>query len=352
MKKIMSKKNQSCELIYLESLNRLIAQNHFSYLEKNSSILFISTQRFYEYYYEKITRDLKETITYHWYICPNNDGINYTKSFQRILQYIEEMKIPENTVILAAGNDKIFHLAGQIKNNSPFISNFTYVPTTLKGLMTSLSGISYLLNDKLTISMEQKSLPETIVYDTMLNELEDNQTWSEDFFELIKFSLMLDNELFKTIVPYISKEKDVLWSPFLDAIIEMIEEAEIETNFYLTNLSKSFYQLHESHYLTGEEKENISFLIFLLWSLKKNSLSFDFEAFVHWLVKYGGFHLELPIQMNTYDLAECMVKEMNRLTQMIIIQDIGKVSLSEIPTLEEMYHVVESYRTIKSKSRD
>ena len=352
MKKNIFKDNQNCELIYLESLNRLISQEHFSYLNNSQSILFITTQEFYEFYYDKFTRDLDIKTPYHWYICPNNDAINYTKTFQKVLTYIEEMKIPENTIIVAAGNDKIFHLTGQIKKISPFISKFIYIPSTLKGLMTSITGVSYLLNDKLTISMKQNSLPESIVYDTMLNELEDNQTWSEDFFELIKLSLILDVELFHTIVQYVSREKEALWSPFTEAIIEMIENEPVEVNYYLTNLSKSFYRLNESHYLTGEEKENITFLLFLFYSLKKNNISFDFEKFIQWLVQSGNFNVSLPSQMNTYDLAESMVAEMNRLSHMIVLKEIGNVTLSEIPTLEEMYHVIEKYRTIKSKSRD
>ncbi|MBO0476826.1 hypothetical protein DOK76_07075 [Vagococcus sp. DIV0080] len=347
MKKTVIKQQQSCDITYNKALNRLMTQDYFAYLNDTPCVLFISTQSFYELYYDKFASLIKESDKFYWYLCPDNESINFVKTYNKILVYIEEMKLPVDTSIVSAGNDHLYHLCGALKQTSPYISDFTYLPTSITGFIASLQGKAYLLNQSLTISVEQYVLPDRLVYDTMLNELETKNTWSDDLFNVAKLGVLTNKDLLKLLSREVIETSNRSWAPFLELIIESLEQETTPPVFMLSNISKSFYQLHEAHYLLPSEKEQISFLLFLLWNLKKAEITFDFEGFMKWLYRNGTFNFRLPIQMTTYDIAKVFVDELHRLDQIPYLTKIGDLGVSKAPSIEEMYHVVESYRKIK-----
>ena len=204
------------------------------------------------------------------------------------------------------------------------------------------------MNSSLSISAAQYLLPETIVYDTMLNELENDSYWSEDFLSLIKLGVFLDLDLFELLTQLSPTNKNQAWTPYLELVIDALEKEHFSFNLLLTSVGKSFYQLNESHYLNLRQKEYIAFLLVFFWNLKKEEIYFDFEAFFYWFQEMVEVDLRLPAQMNTYDLAESVCLELGRFSEMISLEVIGKFKVREIPTIEEMYHVIESYRLINS----
>lgn len=347
MRAELFKNNEISQIIYAESLNRLLLKESFVELKEAPSVLFISTQPFYERYYEKLTNIFEKKGQYHWYICPNNSGINSIEMFQKIISFIEEMKIPKETVIFGAGNEGVYHLCGVIEKNSPFVSRFIYVPTTMTGFIHALNGHSYLLNHSLGMTMEQFALPERVVYDTMLNELEPIDSWATDFYSLVKLGILYQKELLAELYQASKSEKHAAFSPFLKSIIEILQSEKETLDPYGLAVSQSFYQLRESHYLSRNQKMYIGFLLQTLWGIMSNEINFDFNKFYRWFEGIVGLDLSLPNQMITYDLAESIVNELVRYEEIEQVEAIGSVQIKKIPTIEEMYQVIDVYRNFK-----
>lgn len=348
MRKLFNKNNQTSDVIYAESLNRLLNKDELAFLQDASCVLFVTTQPFYEFYYDKFINLLKKEQKFHWYICPNNESINYIERYQKALNYIEEMRLPVNSIIVGAGNQKIYHLCGFLKETSIYLDDFTYIPTTVSGFLEALNGRANLLNASFSISARRYVLPDRLVYDTMLNELETKDTWVEGFFSLIKLGLANDAEVFEMLSNMSTNDVKKPFSPFLEMIVETQEKNQTDNVIYLLAFAKSFYHLTESHYLSGIQKEQIAFLLYFFWCLKKNTIDFDFKNFILWYEEMIKIDLTLPKQMNTYDLAESIIIELERFSEITAIETIGKSAIFEKPTMEEMYHVVESFKLIKN----
>lgn len=346
MRRDFIKENQTSEVVYAESLNRLISHNHyFSFLKQAPSVLFISTQAFYENYYDRFGFLFNGEGTFNWYICPDTPNLNNINTYQRILTYIEEMKLPTGTALVAAGSDKIHYLCSVLEQSSIYLKGYTYIPTSMSGFLAGLSGKGKLVNEQNIVTSECFTLPERLIYDTMLSELEAPDKWTEDFFQLLKLSLYSSNDLFE-LLSAISFHEQRPWTPYVEQVIDCFEKETLENDLMIGSLKKGFYQLTESHYITLQEKEQISFLLYFLWCLKKETIPFDFPLMVKWLKEVMGSSLSLPKVMNTYELAESITMELGRLDKGVSLSQIGVMKESPLPTMEEMYHVIESYREI------
>ncbi len=346
MRKTIIQRDNECEVIYAESIDRLIQQNSFKELQTARHVLFVTTQPFYEFYYEKFTKITPSGTEFHWYICPRKENLNEVKLYLKLLSYIEEMKLPTETIIIGAGNHEIFHLCGSLKVSSMYLDHFFYIPTTVAGFSQALRGISYLIQTPFTVCTQQYVLPDRLIYDTMLNELEERKVLLEDFSYLLQLGMAHDIELFSSLLNVKLLSEYQSFAPFLEAVIDIWQHSDETVDVYIKAITKSFYELPESHYLSIYQKERISFLFYFLWCLKKAKVPFDFASFYKWYQQKVDENLMLPIQMNTYELAESMTQELSRYSTFLGLKQIGKIEKQAIPTLEEMYEVVETYRRI------
>ncbi|MGX7023910.1 hypothetical protein [Vagococcus hydrophili] len=343
----MREKYEQVDIVYAESLNRLITQGYFSNLEDFSSVLFVSSQPFYEYYYDKFSKLFSSSLEFQWYICPNNIKARGIDTFQSILEYMEEMTTPENTLIIGAGGAELFHLCGALKKSSPYLSAFYYLPSTLSGFIDSLFGEVWLNNSKAIPSMKQKLLPDRVVYDTMLMELETREVWRESFFKLIHLAVTQNAELLKKIYQVSLSENYENFSPFIASIIQVIKKENQFSSSFGKSFTKAFYRLEEAHYLNISQKEYIGFLLHLLWTLERSEVQFDYNKFYFWFESIVGIELKLPEQMLITDLTESLLIELTRYQKILCLKEIGQVDMVNIPDQEELFKVIEMYRRIK-----
>lgn len=345
MRRLYHLETNSSEIVYAESLSRLLQQEHFSFLTEYSSVLFVTSQSFYENYYDKFSAIFKSDTLFNWYVCPRYNDIHTISSYEGIVSYIEEMKLPVNTVLVGAGNEKIHYLCGFLRSTSFYIAHYLFLPTTMKGFINAIkSKGSLLIANHLTIS-NLYALPEQIIYDTMLIELEGEDSWFNDYFELLKLSLYSSDELFQ-LLSQASFKRPQSWTPYIEMVIDCLESKQVEIDVPLMAITRSFYELTESHYMTLVEKEQISFLLYFYWCLKKGNVDFNFKLLVDWLIELLPSNLKLPPKMNTYELAESITNELGRYDHVVGLNQMGSSKIIDRPTMKEMYHVIESYREI------
>lgn len=350
MRTTFNKNNETTQIIYAESFNRLLFQQNFSELTHFPCVLFVTSQPFYEMYYEKMTTLFEDQTQYHWFICPTPESINQFELYHRILTYMEEMKLAEGTLLFGAGDSFIYHLCGTLKVTSFYISNFFYVPTTMTGFTHSLTGEAALLSSSLAIYTKQFVLPERVVYDTMLNELEPIESWTEDFITLVKLGVTCKKELLTNLYQASKSKKHAFFAPFVETVIEILETTHFSSLTYGLLFSKSFYQLNESHYLSQNQKSDIGFLLHTLWGIKENQIDFEFRKFYLWFEQIVGRKLLLPNQMITYDLAKSISFEVNRHKNLECLVSIGQLEKKNSPSIESLYSVIEEYRNLNKNS--
>lgn len=352
MRKVWIEKEQKIEIVYAESLNRLVFQGFFDHLNQQASVLFICTQPFYEYFYEKFSTLFNSDKQFHWYICPNNKKTQQTDTYNKILDFIEEINLPSDALILGGGKDEIYHVCGQLVNNSLYLSTFTYLPTTMSGFVDALIGETYLLNEKAIPVAKQYVLPDVLVYDTMLSELEKPQLWATSFYSLVNLAVTKNAELLRQLYQASQSVNYENFSPYIESIIETVGNKKEEDYLMPFGISftKAFYNLSEAHYINMSQKQYIGFLIHLLWSKKVSGFSFEYEKFYCWFEQIVAQDLALPEQMLSSDLAESIITELDRQQKVTYIKEIGSLGIRKPPLIEEMYEVIEEYRTIKKNS--
>lgn len=335
----------SSDIVYAESLSRLLQQEHFSFLTEYSSVLFVTSQSFYENYYDKFSAIFESDTLFNWYVCPSYNEIHSISNYERVVNYIEEMKLPVNTILVGAGNEMIHFLCSYLRATNFYLSHYLLLPTNMKGFINALKPIgSLVIANQRTIS-NLYALPEQIIYDTMLIELEGEDSWFSDFFELLKLSLFSSNELFQ-LLSQTSFKRYQPWTPYVELVIDSLEEGQVGIDVSLMAVTRSFYELTESHYMTLVEKEQVSFLLYFYWCLKKGNVDFNFNLLVKWLTKLLPSNLRLPPKMNTYELAESITNELARYDRVLGLYQLGISEKIDSPTMKEMYHVIESYREI------
>lgn len=346
MRTTFNKNDEISQVIYAESFNRLLFQQNFSELAHFPCVLFVTSQPFYEMYYEKMTTLFEDQTRYHWFICPTPESVNQFDLYHRILNYIEEMKLPEGSLLLGAGDSFIYHLCGTLKVTSLYLSNFFYIPTTMTGFTHSLTGEAVLLSSTLAVYTKQFVLPERVVYDTMLSEMEPVETWTEDFITLVKLGITSKREMLTNLYQASKSKHHAFFAPFIEPVIEILETKDISSLMYGLLFSKSFYRLNESHYLSQNQKSDIGFLIQTLWGIKESQIDFDFRKFYLWFEQIVGRKLSLPIQMITYDLAKSISLEVKRYKSLDCLTSIGQLKENNIPSIESLYPVIEEYRNL------
>ncbi|HCM90112.1 MULTISPECIES: hypothetical protein [Vagococcus] len=352
MRKLRIEKEQKIEIVYAESVNRLVLQGFFDHINQHSCVLFVCTQPFYEYFYEKFTTLFSSDKKFHWYICPNNKRLQQVEAYHEILDFIEEVNLPSDTLILGGGKAEIYHVCGQLVNNSLYLSTFIYLPTTMSGFVDSLIGETYLLNEKTIPVVKQYVLPDVLVYDTMLSELEKPQLWATSFYSLVNLAVTKNADLLRQLYQASQSVNYKNFSPYIETVIKTVLNDNQVTYLipFGTAFTKAFYHLGEAHYLNMAQKQYIGFFIHLLWSKKVGNFNFEYEKFYVWFEQIVAQDLSLPEQMLSSDLAESIVTELDRQENVAYIKEIGSLGVRKIPLIEEMYEVIEEYRTIKKNS--
>ncbi|MGO3733474.1 MAG: hypothetical protein ACTJHC_09900 [Vagococcus sp.] len=345
MKRIIIKGTKSVEVVYAESLNRLITADYFNSLVEFPSTLFISTQSFYECYYDKLGSLFSDVTQFNWYICPDHGALNHIKMYNDVLAFIEEMELPRHTIVVGIGDYPMYHLCGFLQETSSYIGAFYFIPTTLTGFIHCLSGEAFLLNHQLKVAVHQTAIPERIIYDTMLHELESSDTWEQDFLSLVKIGLTSDRELLFKLYES-NNRQHFSFSSYVEEVMSILLQQDHLSYLFGLTFSNSFYRLAESHYLTQQQKKYIGMLLHTYWSVVRNNLAFDMVTFTNWFQTFLNVDLRLPKQMVTYDLAEAIEMEMARSKKIACLNSIGSIEYVTTPSLDELYKVIDTYRNM------
>lgn len=343
MRQIIEKKQEVLELTYAETLNKLIHESYFDELLDKSHVLFVSTEDYYELWYDKLIHLAPSIDAFHWYILPNSIKHNTLETYKDVIVYIDEMALPKETLLFSIGSASCYHLCGYVAATSNYITGWYYLPSDMVGLIDSLSGEAMLVNDKQVNQCRVSLLPQKVVYDLHLSPDADVYVDTvQEFNLLLRIGFLTNRGLLDVLFKHVT---DNQLTAYLPEIIDSTLTLPLNYQEFGQLFSKGLYEMHEGHYLDSTQKECIGLLLHLTWAFDRGDLTFDRETFYDWVAQIVPINLGLPRSMMTYDLSEAILAECQRSQNILGLAEIGKGCNSSLPTLNELYHAIESYRT-------
>lgn len=343
MKQIIEKEEKVLELTYAETLNKLIHEGYFEELMRKTHVLFVSSEDYYELWYDKLIQLVPTIDAFHWYILPNAVKHNTLDAYKELIDYIDEMALPKETLLFSMGDASCYHLCGYVAATSSYITGLYYLPSDIVGLIDSLSGEAMLDDRKRLNQCRLSLLREKVVYDLHLTPETDVYVHTvQEFNLLLRVGFLTNQGLLETLFNHFMDNQLIAYLP---EIIESSLKLPTDYRSFGQLFSKGLYEMHEGHYLDSTQKECIGLLLHLTWAFDRGGLTFDRETFYDWVAQIVSINLRLPRRMVTYDLSEAILKECQRSPRILGLTQIGEACDTSLPTLEELYHAIESYRT-------
>lgn len=348
MREVYRNNGQKSEIIFAEPVAVVTKKELVQQAQDYDAVFILSNQEYYDSYYEMFSPILLNKSWGNWFICPNHPSEHQMKQLQTILEFMEEMTIPEHTLLFGLGNEAIFHLSGYLAAHSRYIQTFVYFPISVTSFVTGLYGQSDILLSVDRPVLSTLRLPDTIIYDVMIAPEKHDVNFLEELFTLVHLGLSTDHEylqmMYKTVAQLKGWQSKFL-APLIKPTIALFQTYRPSDSHFGLAFANGFYHVEGSYYLPRIQRKFIGLLLQVLWSQREQGFSFQFENFVGWLTA-AGVDCRIPETILSADLAAGIAKECRRFSTCPTLKKIGRLASGERPTEQRLYDTITMYRQL------
>ena len=208
---------------YITSIKRL-GDTINSYQDSYDQIFIITQKKIAGIYLEnKIIH--KNNI----FFCTDGEKCKSLEEYQKLIQYLNSNHCNKTSLLIAIGGGVVTDLCGFVA--STYMRGVTYIniPTTLLGMVDAAIGGKTAINfdDKRNLIGTFNNPHSIIIFNKFLKSLSANEL-IDGYAEIIKYSLIMDNQLFKKIEKSISSLLNSLDITLLNDIIKICINHKLE----------------------------------------------------------------------------------------------------------------------------
>ncbi|MGO2083589.1 hypothetical protein [Vagococcus sp.] len=337
-KKLTMSNGRKVDVFYVESLNRLLKEGRLDCWLQEENILFMSQPSLYEQYYDRFLKRLKNKEGFHWFIAPVNPINETLSSFLRVLAFIEEMKLPKKLIVIGIGDEMIYHLGAILRETSPYVRQFIYVPSSFAGFSLAINQTAFLYGQRLDNAIEQKALPDGLIYDTMMVDTSKRSISSLSFLRLFQFGLQQNKEVLQRL--FVGNDQ---YSSYAEEVFQLAE-AKVSIDYqYGICFSRALLQTEGNHHLDFEQKIWLGVLLQLAWSVERMKFKLDLNRIKRWLEQTLSKALYLPAQLLRSELSERIMAECLREGELTVLSGLGQSLKTTIPTRVEVEKIIKIF---------
>ncbi|MDH6365630.1 3-dehydroquinate synthetase [Enterococcus sp. PF1-24] len=314
---------------------------------KNKHVIFISNQRYYDLFSEKINQLLKESLLIDWYICPNQSHCNTLKELNQLLDFIQRFPEAEDYLFFAFGNEGVIQLTSYLQKNTLLKGDFWVLPVSIRAFAQSLIAKTKIVSEKELPVLQGTNLPQLILYDQTLTQ--EQQTGKMiDFLTLLTCGIVCSRDFLKELYfnyPQAQSLQRISFSGLISLLITFYQEKGELIESYGQAFEQAFYGIEGSHFLSSSMKKMLGILFHLAWNIESEKIAFNFENFLRWL-KQLGFPLELPEQFLLSDYVENLLRVINNGSELLVLSEIGETNGFRKGTDSKLLVAIENYQKI------
>ncbi|WP_404428371.1 3-dehydroquinate synthase [Sutcliffiella horikoshii] len=337
----------------IEQLPQLLG----SFQKKPSKVLIVTDDLVADLYLSEIVSNLTQNFTVHSYVLPNGEEAKSFDNYYAIQTFALENGLDRHSVIIALGGGVVGDIAGFVASTFMRGIKFIQVPTTLLAHDSAVGGkvaINHPLGKNMIGSFYQ---PEAVIYDVdFLKSLSEKELRS-GFAEVVKHSLIWDNEFYQWIRENIKKLDDLTEDRLLVCLengikikAEVVSNDEKETGLRaILNFGHTLGHALEAAYGYGKITHGDGVALGMLFATRlSEKLNPELELSTDLSEAGGryGFPTKIKSSVSPEELLGWMKKDkktQNSHIHMVLIKSVGNVGLRSVPdelileTLQEFY---------------
>ncbi|MED3985562.1 3-dehydroquinate synthase [Peribacillus simplex] len=344
-------------LIGKKAINKLpeLITHELNHLNK---ILIITDEKVAALHLQTVKNALIKTgkpVLHH--VVPEGEHAKTFDVFYECQSFCLSQQINRKSLIIALGGGAVGDLAGFVAATFMRGIPFIQVPTTLLAHDSAVGGkvaINHPLGKNMIGAFHQ---PEAVIYDLEFLKTLPLKELRSGFAEVIKHSLIADNEFYLWLKSNIVDLNDITDEQFLTMITKgigikakIVEEDEKENGIraYL-NFGHTLGHAVEGSMGYGNFTHGESILIGMVYALKlsrkKVDLDFKLDEFINW-VSSLGYQITIPTRLEHALLLELMKtdkKSVNDAATFVLLNEVGSPQLMDIgdsELIEEMADMI------------
>jgi 3-dehydroquinate synthase len=291
------------------------------------------------------------------HVVPEGEHAKTFDVFYECQSFCLSQQINRKSLIIALGGGAVGDLAGFVAATFMRGIPFIQVPTTLLAHDSAVGGkvaINHPLGKNMIGAFHQ---PEAVIYDLEFLKTLPLKELRSGFAEVVKHSLIADNEFYLWLKSNIVDLNDITDEQFLTMITKgigikakIVEEDEKENGIRaFLNFGHTLGHAVEGSMGYGNFTHGESILIGMVYALKlsrkKVDLDFKLDEFIVWVTSLG-YQITIPIRLEHAMLLELMKtdkKSVNDAATFVLLNEVGSPLLMDIADselIEEMAEMI------------
>lgn len=314
-------------------------------------ILFLTNQRYYDLFAEKINQQFLNPSEIDWYICANTQ-CNHLAELSNLVTFAKRYPENQSFLIIGFGNEGVMDLAGFFQKHTSLASKLWLIPVSIRSMARALVPKRTILQLPNQVVLQTENLPERIIYDQTISEkqVEGKQI---DFLLLVCCGLVCDYHFLQNLYKNYPTSQQLARRPFTGMLEEMIAFYQVDAE-NLSNYGKlfeqAFYLTENGHVLSASMKRLLGILFHLVWNSKVTDLSFQLKNFFIWLT-HLNYPIEWPKHLSKSDYLENVLRLAEKSKKILVLKKIGIIEKYQSPNEQELVQTMTSYEKIISEIR-
>ena len=314
-------------------------------------VLFLTNQRYYDLFVEKINQQFPNPSEIDWYICANTQ-CNHLTELSNLVAFAKRYPENQSLLIIGFGNEGIMDLAGFFQKHTSLASTLWLIPVSIRSMARALTPQRNILQLPNQVVLRTTNLPERIVYDQTISEKQ-GEGKQIDFLTLITCGLVCDYHFLQNLYKNYPQPRQLSQRAFTGMLEEMISFYQVDAE-NLSNYGKlfeqAFYLTENGHLLSASMKKLLGMLFHLTWNVGLADMSFQLKNFFIWL-KHLGYPIDWPEQLSKIDYLENVLLLAEKSKKMLVLKKIGIIEKYQSPKEQELIQTMKSYDEIISEIR-
>ncbi|MBF8807839.1 MAG: hypothetical protein IC227_05110 [Enterococcus lacertideformus] len=314
-------------------------------------ILFLTNQRYYDLFADKINQKFLNPSEIDWYICANTQ-CNHLTELSNLVTFAKRYPESQSFLIIGFGNEGVMDLAGFFQKHTSLTAKLWLIPVSIRSMARALTPQRMILQLPNQVVLQTDNLPERIVYDQTISEKQ-GEGKQIDFLVLICCGIICDYRFLQNLYKNYPMPHQLAQRPLTGMLEEMIsfyQDSADNLSNYGKLFEQAFYLTENGHLLSASMKRLLGILFHLLWNVEVSEMTFQLKNFFIWL-KHLNYPIEWPDHISKIDYLENVLNLANKSKKILVLKKIGIIERYQTPNEHELVQVMTSYEKIISEIR-
>lgn len=316
-------------------------------LLQGKHVLIITNQRYYDRFFEKISRVMDAGTDLDWYIVSNQLYCNNLTEMMDILDFFEKFPKNKEYLMVAFGNEGVIQLSGFLQKNTVLNAALWAIPVSVRALTKSMVFQQKIVRKSNAAVLQIENIPQKTIYDQIIAEGQVDGKLV-DFLMFIQCGLVCDHLFLKNLYKNFSTKKQVLTRSFtalLKDLTDYYQKQGSQIQQFGALFEQAFYETENGHLLSSDMKRLLGILFHLIWSSSEQPFPFHLQNFMAWLLSLG-YPIKVPQQLSLSEYSENVVKLSKSSQAPQLLTAIGRLGENTIPSESALIAMMQTYQQI------